>query len=186
MAKSKAKKKTTGKKKKKGAKNRGALVTVGSRSGVSTMRRSGASPIDSWKSAILSSALMRAGSGLFYYFTRTQKIDIPHVQTIIPATVAVLANNGIIPIPGLFPVAVDQAVNTMINTSKTLRDIFEFKFMDKQSGPKPVAGPTPQNMTVRQLARTRAILPETSSYRSGRVSINAMNRTGMPSSDYQR
>lgn len=184
MARRKTKKRKPHSKKKKHAKKRGGAVTVGTRSGPVT-HYSAKTPLDSWKSAVMASALMRAGSGLLYYLMRSQKIDIPHVQTVVPATVAVLANNGIIPVPALFPVAVDQAVNTMINTSKTLRDIFEFRFMDKQT-PKPVAGPTPQNMTVRQLARTRALLPESSTYRSGRVTTNAMNRTGMPGNDYQR
>lgn len=106
-----------------------------------TRRKSGGNlGLEGWKGALLASGLMRAVQGAVGYFAATQNMgqELPKVKMIVPAAIAFLAKNGVIPVPGMFPAAVASLVDSVVDNTQVLKDVFDFKFMSAK--PKATAG----------------------------------------------
>lgn len=156
------------KKRRKATKRRG--LTVGIKQGRSrkARRKSGFNrSLDTLKSALIASVGMRAGSGFVYGLMRKNNYDFPMSRVILPSVVAVAAGQGYIPVDGIFPVAVDQAFNGLVDTTDWLRNLMDWRFLDPK---KPAANAPGQvaGASARQLVDTRN-------------RINALNGT-----DYRR
>lgn len=190
------------------AKRRHGLTVA--KSGV--RRRSGAAKasysIEGWKNALIASGILRALSGLVFYMGRSQAAAAKtpaemekiadlykKLKIIVPAGVAIAAGRGMIPVQGLFPIAVDQTFNATVENFDFLKKIFDFRFLDKDPTPKPGFGA----MTPRSLADTRARLEMSgyfnpriqsgmaSTYRRNGLSLaDPQNRTGMSGDTYRR
>lgn len=133
------KKKKTHSKKKSSHKKSGLFVSKSGKR--KTRRKSGGNlGLEGWKGALLASGLMRAVQGAVGYFAASQNMgqELPKVKIIVPGLIAVLAKNGMIPVPGMFPAAVASLVDSAVDNTKVLKDIFDFKFM--QAKPKATAG----------------------------------------------
>lgn len=183
------------------AKRRHGLTLAKSGTRRRTHRRSGFS-VDSWKTALVASAILRALSGLVFYMGRNQAAQAKtakeaeatadlykKLKIIVPAGVAIAAGRGMIPVQGLFPVAVDQTFNATVENFDFLKKIFDFRFLDKDPQPKP--GLTYGALTPRSLAETRERLARSGSYnprvyetagvyrRGLSIGNDMQNRTGM-------
>lgn len=128
-------------------------LTVGIKSGKRKRpgRKSGLTKgMEGWRGALLASGIMRLTQGAVGYFARTQNKgeDLPKIKMIVPGAIALAASNGLIPVSGMFPAAVQALVDAAVDNTDFLKNIFDFKFMDKpRSAPAAVHG-----LRVNQLA----------------------------------
>ncbi len=103
----------------------------------------------------VSSMALRLTQGAAFYFARKQGMTSPKVRIIVPAALWFASAKGYIPhMDGLTAMAADQTVNAVIDTTPTIKDLFDLRFLDK---PKAVAGfgqMTPRSFieTSRQIA----------------------------------
>jgi hypothetical protein len=114
--------------------------------------RSGFAPTGSIGAMILTSAALRAASGLAYFGLKSYAgIDTPKVKIIVPGLIAFANQKKWIPfkLEGLTPMAVSSATNAAIENTKFLKDIFDFKMLG--GGARPTAGLTPR--TAAETAR---------------------------------
>lgn len=111
--------------------------------------------IDSVGKMIASSLALRFGSGLAFWLLRRQGMMTPKTKILVPGVAAFLAAKGIIPkMDGFLPMAVDQTVLATVENFTFLRDLADFRFLDKKpAGVQPTAGYTP-----RTYAQTRAAI----------------------------
>lgn len=134
MAKRKSKKRTHARRKS------GTVASFGRKPKKRGARRKNGfgSGFESWKGALVASAAMRFISGGVAYMAKSQNMgqELPKVKMIAPLLIAYLAKNNIIPMPGLFPAAVQAFVDAAIDNTKVLKDIADFKFMES----KPATG----------------------------------------------
>ena len=167
---------------KKRAKRRSGL-TVGVKSGKRkrAKRRSGfGNPFETLKGALLTSASIRAASGLAAYvaLTNNKGEELPKVKMLVPAVITGLAYAGMIPASYL-PAGTQAFVDAGVDNTEFLKNIFDFKFLQTS---KPRAG-----LTVRQIPGTQNFLPARaglSTYTQANPLMSAMNdRNG---STYQR
>lgn len=129
------------KSKAKAKKKSGSVVEfakAGKRKGKARKKHGFGSGFESWKGALLASAAMRFISGGVAYVAKTQNLgqELPKVKMIAPLIIAYLAKNNIIPMPGLFPAAIQSFVDAGVDNTKFLKDIADFRFMDS----KPAGG----------------------------------------------
>ena len=110
------------------------------RSGYGALTTSGGG-LDSWKRAATASVVLRLLQGGAKWGIAKAGINFPSLAMAVPAVIAVAASRKMIDIPGLFPMAVDQTVNAIIDKFPALKKAFDFEFGDA----KPVKGYS-QNM----------------------------------------
>lgn len=127
----------------------------------------------SWKRALLASGIMRLASGGVAYIAQSQNMgqELPKIKVAVPLAVAVLSYNDIIPSPDMFPAAVQGLVDAAVDNTQILKDIFDFKFLQKK--PAAASGPlrqVPQQGVIMQ----RLQAPE----------IRARSGNGTPLADY--
>ena len=127
----------------------------------------------SWKRALLASGIMRLASGGVAYIAQSQNMgqELPKIKIAVPFTVAVLAYNDIIPSPDMFPAGVQGFVDAAVDNTQFLKDIFDFKFLQK----KPAAASGPLRVVPQQgVIMQRLQAPE----------IRARSGNGTPLADY--
>lgn len=99
----------------------------------------------------LTSMGLRLVQGTAFYVARRQGITTPKVRIFVPAAVWFASAQGYLPyMDGMTAMAADQTVNAVIDTTQTLRDIFDLRFLDK--GVQKTAGI--ESMTPRSFLET--------------------------------
>lgn len=117
---------------------------------------------------LLSAAILRFGSGLVYYWFRSQfqkagadpkklQDNFNKAKIIFPTLIAIASVKKWIPdLPGLTPMSIAMAFYSIVENFDSLRDLFDLKMLDAQPGKSaaPVAGPNARSWadTRRQLA----------------------------------
>lgn len=96
----------------------------------------GGGGLETWKRAATASVLLRLMQGGAKWGIAKAGINFPALHIAVPAAVAFASARKMIDIPGLFPMAVDQTVNAVINHFPALKKAFDFEFGDT----KPVKG----------------------------------------------
>jgi len=92
--------------------------------------------LDTWRRAATASIILRILQGGAKWGIAKAGINFPSLSMAVPAVIAVAASRKMIDIPGLFPMAVDQTVNAIIDRFPALKKAFDFDFGDA----KPVKG----------------------------------------------
>lgn len=96
----------------------------------------GGGGLETWKRAATASVILRLMQGAAKWGVAKAGINFPALHIAVPAGVAFASSRKMIDIPGLFPMAVDQTVNAIINHFPSLKKAFDFDFGDT----KPVKG----------------------------------------------
>lgn len=96
----------------------------------------GGGGLETWKRAATASVILRLMQGAAKWGIAKAGINFPALSIAVPAGVAFASSRKMIDIPGLFPMAVDQTVNAIINHFPSLKKAFDFDFGDT----KPVKG----------------------------------------------
>lgn len=94
----------------------------------------GGGGLDTWKRAATASVLLRLMQGGAKWGIAKAGINFPALSIAVPAVVAVASAKKMIDVPGLFPMAVDQTVNAIINHFPALKKAFDFDFDKKGFG----------------------------------------------------
>jgi len=192
VAKKRAKSKLKGKRK--ASKKRG----IGTKKGIGSM--------------ILTAAALRAFSGLAFWGARKAveqdnkktpaQVDdlLSKIKIAVPLSVAFLNEKKMIPVrlDGLTEMAVNQTVMQTVETFSSLKDIFDFRFMDKKGmgalTPR-TAAETARLLSGMAYSRGELVSPYSPSVvslagtpyaRSGNVSPLAMKRPGILAGTYKR
>jgi hypothetical protein len=105
--------------------------------GRSTRRKSKASGgsrfgIHSATSAATATLIFWLLEGGAQYLFKAMNIQTPKSRAVIPGLIALLAYKGKINVPGLFPIAVSQLMNTIKQTSPSVQSMFTFEGMNEQ------------------------------------------------------
>jgi len=90
----------------------------------------GGGGLETWKRAATASVLLRLMQGGAKWGIAKAGINFPALHIAVPAAVAFASARKMIDIPGLFPMAVDQTVNAVINHFPALKKAFDFEFGD--------------------------------------------------------
>lgn len=121
------------------------------KSGVS---RKPAFSIDTAGKLAMSSMALRLVQGGAFYLARKKGLTTPKVRIIVPAAVWFASAKGYIPhMEGLNAMAADQTVNAVIDTTPTIKDLFDLRFLDKPKATKGFDYMTPRSFveTSRQI-----------------------------------
>lgn len=94
----------------------------------------GGGGLDTWKRAATASVLLRLMQGGAKWGIAKAGINFPALSIAVPAAVAVASAKKMIDVPGLFPMAVDQTVNAIINHFPALKKAFDFDFSTTKAG----------------------------------------------------
>lgn len=96
----------------------------------------GGGGLETWKRAGTASVILRLMRGAAKWGIAKAGINFPALSLAVPAAVAFASSRKMIDIPGMFPMAVDQTVNAIIDYFPSLKKAFDFEFGDT----KPVKG----------------------------------------------
>ena len=90
--------------------------------------------LDSWKRAATASIILRLMRGAAKWGIAKAGINFPMLSIAVPAGVAFASSRNMIKIPGIFPMAVDQTVNALIDHFPALKKAADFDFASTKSG----------------------------------------------------
>lgn len=134
----KRKKSTRSKTKRKARKRSGLRVVSYAGKKKSARRRSGyRDPFQTLGSGFLTSGIIRAASGFAGYIAKSNNMgnELPKVKILVPAAITAGAYMGVLPAPYL-PAAIQATTDALVDNTEFLKDIFDFRFMDKLASKK--------------------------------------------------
>ena len=96
----------------------------------SASRSGGRVGINNATSAATATLIFWLLEGGAQYLFKAMNIQTPKSRAVIPGLIALLAYKGKINVPGLFPIAVAQLMNTIKQTSPAVQSMFTFEGMN--------------------------------------------------------
>ena len=96
----------------------------------SVSRSGGRVGINNATSAATATLIFWLLEGGAQYLFKAMNIQTPKSRAVIPGLIALLAYKGKINVPGLFPIAVAQLMNTIKQTSPAVQSMFTFEGMN--------------------------------------------------------